>query len=419
MKLKLHLLLLFFVGSLTIVNGQTIKILFDATKAQTAGNADWQVDADTYNLGPNSSGAMVTGAGNEANPQRYPTPAQSGITSTTSETYWKGGLSAWGVECAKLGYQVETLPYSGQITYGSTTNAQDLSNYKVFVICEPNIVYTLAQKQAIIRFVQNGGGLFIIADHTVSDRNNDGKDSPFILNDLMNNNGIATNPFGFTFDLANFSQTTTNFNTLSTDPVLHGPKGNPTQMKFSNGTSMTMSTTANSSVKGLVYKTGSAKGNSNVMMAHSHYGNGKVVGLGDSSCTDDGTGDTNDGLYNGWTADAAGDHRRIILNATIWLTTTTASPYREEFTQDVTIAKNELMVYPNPCSSELYLRMTDGFQNGATISIIDLTGRIVKTIDADNGSEIVQLNIDELQSGCYFVSVYDGSNSVTKRFVKE
>lgn len=419
MKLKNYFLLFIFAITFTGLNAQTIKVLFDATKAQTAGNADWQVDANTFNLGPNSCGAMVTGSGNEANPQRYPTPAQSGITSTTSETFWKGGLSAWGVECAKLGYLVETLPYNGQITYGSTTNAQDLSLYKVFVICEPNILYTTAQKQAIVRFVQNGGGLFIIADHTVSDRNNDGKDSPVILNDLMNNNGLATNPFGFTFDLANFSQTTTNFNILTTDPVLHGPKGNPTQMKFSNGTSMTMNPTANSSVKGLVYKTGSAKGNSNVMMVHSHYGNGKVVGLGDSSCPDDGTGDTNDGLYNGWTVDAAGDHRRIILNATIWLTTTTASPYREGINQDNVSPTNELMVFPNPSSSELFLRMSEGFQNGTSISILDLTGRIVRTIVVDNSSEIIQMNIDELQSGYYFVSVYDGNNVVTKRFVKE
>ena len=27
-----------------------IKILFDATKAETAGNADWVIDADNHNL---------------------------------------------------------------------------------------------------------------------------------------------------------------------------------------------------------------------------------------------------------------------------------------------------------------------------------------------------------------------------------
>ena len=418
MKIKYTLLLIVFIPFLNFSNAQTIKILFDATKAQTAGNADWQVDADQYNLGPNSSGAMLTGYGNEANPQRYPTPAQSGITSTTAETYWKGALSSWGVECAKLGYQVETLPFNGQITYGNTTNTQDLSNYKIFVICEPNILYSLSQKQAIINFVKNGGGLFLISDHTISDRNNDGNDSPVILNDLMTNNGIINNPFGFKFDLANFSQTTTNFNSLPSDPILHGPKGNPTQMQFSNGTSMTLSTSANSTVTGLVYKTGSAHGSTGVMMAHAHYGTGKVIGLGDSSCPDDGTGDTNDALFNGWLTDAAGDHRRIILNATIWLTTNTASPYKmnDDYTA---IETNNLSLYPNPAGSDLFLRISNGFQTGMIISIVDMTGREIKKISCQENSETIKMDIDELQTGFYFVNVGNGEKTITKRFIKQ
>ena len=417
MRFKAYLILIGISCSNLISSAQTIKVLFDATKAQTAGNADWQIDADSYNLGSNSSGAMVIGAGNEANPQRYPTPAQSGITSTTSETYWKGALSSWAVECAKMGYQVETLPYNGQITYGSTTNGQDLSLYKVFVIDEPNILYTTAQKQAIIKFVQNGGGLFIISDHTISDRNNDGKDSPVVLNDLMNNNGLVSNPFGFTFDLANFSQTTTNFNILALDPILHGPKGNPTRMQFTNGTSITMNPTLNSGVTGLVYKTGSTHGNTNAMMVHSHYGNGKVVGLGDSSCPDDGTGDSNDVLYNGWTLDASGDHKRIILNATIWLTTTTASPYRE--LQDNNLQSNELLVFPNPTQNNLFVKLTKGIQIGTSVSIIDLTGRELINKNTESQTDILEFNIDDLPAGFYLVTVNDGANTFTKRFIKE
>ena len=140
---------------------------------------------------------MVTGASNEANPQRIPTLAQSGITSTTSETYWKGALSNWGVDLVRRGYTIETLPYNGQITYGVTTNAQDLKNYKVFIMDEPNIRFTAAEKTALLSFVSNGGGLFLIADHAVSDRNNDGWDSPQILNDFFNSNSVKVNPFGF------------------------------------------------------------------------------------------------------------------------------------------------------------------------------------------------------------------------------
>ena len=202
-------------------HSQTVKILFDARKAEAAGNADWVIDADAHNLGFGSRAALLNG-GNESNAQRVPTPAQSGITVSTSETFWNGALSYWAIDCVRENYFVETLPYNSQITYGNSSNAQDLSNYKVYIVCEPNILYTAAEKTAILNFVQNGGGLFMISDHDVSDRNNDGKDSPFIWNDLMSNNAVQVNPFGISFDYANFSQTSSNIPNLPSDSILSG-----------------------------------------------------------------------------------------------------------------------------------------------------------------------------------------------------
>ena len=178
------------------------KFLFDATKAETAGNADWVLDADS-------------------SPQRFPTPAQSNVTATTTESFWRGALSAWGIALAKLGHSVETLPSGTAITYGGT-GAQDLKNYDVFVVDEPNIRFTAAEKTAILNFVKNGGGLFMISDHTVSDRNNDGWDSPAIWNDLMSTNTVQTNPFGITITLNNFSETTSNRLSATTNPILNG-----------------------------------------------------------------------------------------------------------------------------------------------------------------------------------------------------
>ena len=156
------------------------KILFDATKAEMCGNADWIIDADAHNIFFNStthipyvSAGSTTGA---SNAQRIPTPAQSGVTSSTPETYWDGGISAIAVDCAKQGYIVESLPYNGAITYGNTANVQDLSNYKAFVVTEPNTLFTTIEKTAIMNFIANGGGLMMICDHAGSDRNNDGND---------------------------------------------------------------------------------------------------------------------------------------------------------------------------------------------------------------------------------------------------
>jgi Secretion system C-terminal sorting domain len=413
--MKKLLLLLVLAVTIQFAKAQTIKVLFDAKKAQMAGNADWVVDADQFNIGTGSGGIMQTGSGSEANPQRYPTPAQSGITSSTSETFWKGGLSAWGVACAKLGYTVETLPYNGTITYGSTTNAQDLSKYKIYVVCEPNIKYTAAEKTAILQFVQNGGGLFMIADHTVSDRNNDGWDSPAIWNDLLNTNSIAVNPFGITFDLANFSQTTTNFASLASNTVLHGSAGNPTKMKFANGTSMTLNKTKNPNALGLVFKTGSSKtGSTGVMFATSKYGTGKVVGLGDSSPADDGTGDTGDALYNGWTVDAAGDHSRIIMNATIWLTNTTLRVGDEE--NNTTFVN----VWPNPFKDELNASFINDKSEDVKIALFDLSGRMIstQTFAATEGINQANISATEIANGSYILEIIKSDKVISKKVMK-
>ena len=273
------------------------KFLFDATKAETAGNADWVIDED------NSTA------------QRIPTPLQSNITSTTSESFWTGALSSWGIALVKLGNTVETLPSGKLITYGNTSNAQDLANYNVFVVDEPNIRFTTAEKTAILNFVKNGGGLFMISDHTMSDRNNDGWDSPAIWNDLMTTNSVQSNPFGFKIDLTNISETSTNVTTLS-NPITNGTQGVVNTIKFSNGATATL--TAGSAAKGLLWKTTSAQGLTNVLAAYSTYGTGRVTLVCDSSPADDGTGAPGNTLYPGWT-EVSGNHSRLHLNASLWL----------------------------------------------------------------------------------------------------
>jgi len=292
------------------------KILFDATKAETAGSADWVIDADSYTLRYYSDGSVNT-SGSEATAQQTPTPAQSGITGSTSETYWNGAISEWGVELVKLGYSVETLPWDASITYGDGSNTQDLSNYDVFVVDEPNIQFTSSEKTAILNFVNAGGGLFMVSDHggaTPADRNGDGWNSTDIWNDLM-----STNQFGMQFDDVSVTDNpTSNIPNLPGDPLLHGTAGDVSQMAFFGAATMTINTGDNSTVKGVVFNTGeSTSGTTGVMVAYSEYGSGRVVGLVDSSPTDDGTSnDSDDNLYDNWDDY---NNSQLILNATIWL----------------------------------------------------------------------------------------------------
>ena len=345
------------------------KILFDASKAESAGNADWVIDADALNLrfSPNASIG-----GTNSNAQRTPTPAQSSITAATAETYWSGGISAWGIDCVKKGLKVESLPYNGSITYGSTSNAQDLKNYKVFIVCEPNLPFTATEKAAIINFVKNGGSLLMVADHDQSDRNGDGWDSPGIWNDLMTNNSVRADPFGFSFDLADFSQSSYNISAASTDSLIHGPMGHVSQVKWAGGTTMTLHPANNSTIKGVIYKSGATAGNNNAMVAYGRYGQGKFAVIGDSSPCDDGTGDPTDNLFYGYTGDASGNHRTLLMNMTLWL----AAENAPTGIGSVHTATDIATVYPNPSSSVFYVRAHRSLHH-VTVIVTDISGRIL------------------------------------------
>ena len=369
MRSKFFFLFIFLFVVLGSIMAQQ-KVLFDATKAETAGNADWVIDADQFNLSYRN-GVPVAGSGTESNPQRFPTPSQKEITNATPGTYWTGGISSWGVDMVKKGFEVETLPYDGKITYGNANNPQDLSHYAVFVVDEPNIRFSDAEKTAILQFVYHGGGLFMISDHDRSDRNGDGIDSPSVWNDLMDNNSMQKDPFGFSFDLLKFDDKSTNVRNLPDNPVLNGPMGKVTELQFFAGTSMTLHPTDNSSVEGLIYTTGSSFGNKNVMFVTAVFGKGRIVAMGDSSPADDGSGDRNDRLYDGWIKDANGNHERLIMNASLWLAETLTGvndPVRKKKAVSVSFVRNHSGYFVQVGS------LPAGTPN-ADMAVYDLSGR--------------------------------------------
>jgi hypothetical protein len=283
------------------------RVLFDDSKAETAGNADWIISTS------------------------IPDPTRQNA-SPTAETDWTGAISAWGVALQKTGnYTLDTLASGKTITYGDSSNPQDLANFDEFVLSEPNVLLSTAEKTAVMTFVKNGGGLFLISDHTASDRNNDGADSPKIINDLMTNNTVDnTDPFGFSVDLLNIASGYPTAITDGTDPILHGPYGTVTAGALYNGTTVTLHPADNAGVKGLLYlTTATPGGTTGAFFATSTFGNGRVAFWGDSSDIDDGTGQSGNTLYNGWN-DAKATDAQLGLNATEWLAggggTTTPTP---------------------------------------------------------------------------------------------
>lgn len=319
----LHLLALLCLVPATVGAQTTVTVLFDATKAETAGGADWILDAD------------LPCSGRVSIPQRFPTPDQSTIVETDGEAVWSGAFSNWGIDLVQrrfdpghaFEYVVETLPDTGAITFGDGTNPQDLTNYDIFVLAEPNALFSSDEKNAIAAFLQNGGGLFVIADHAGDDRNNDGWDCPEVLNDLEATLGLGVHfqESGETNSTVSQDPATAFMTDWATEsPLLNGPFGSASESRgfaFHGSTTMVLDTGVNPTWRGHVFLSASDIGTtSNVLIATCEVNSaGRVVVVGDTSPFEDGSSTcTNDDSYFDW-ADSTRDHRVAFLNATEWL----------------------------------------------------------------------------------------------------
>ncbi len=282
-----------FVVLLTVIlwinSAYAYKYLFDYTKEETAGNADWIVDGD----------------------YPYPSPANP-----TSETSWDRALSSWGYRLYIRNDTIVTLPPTDSITYGNASHTLDLSNFDVFVMDEPQDPLSVSEIQAILSFVRNGGGFFMISDHNISDRNNNGWDSPRVFNAAFEDS------FGVHYDTTgdannSISASFTNVSTDAGDSIIHGVAGDVDTFGYWSGTVLQLNTAINSTLQGHIWVDGEAQNSTvNVVFFTGRYGNGKIAGFGDSSPCDDGTGDPGDNIYDNWHdyADST-----AILNASIWL----------------------------------------------------------------------------------------------------
>ncbi|MCE1163921.1 MAG: T9SS type A sorting domain-containing protein [Bacteroidetes bacterium] len=393
--------IILFIAFSSFVSATPRKFLFDAAHYQTAGNADWVIDEDNHVAA------------------RYPTPLQSTITSSTPETYWTGAVSSWGIKLVQLGHTVETLPAGTTITYG-TSAAQDLQNYDVFIVDEPNSPFTSAERNALMNFVHNGGGLFIISDHNNADRNNDGWDALAVWNDLMRHSSAGNLPFGFKFDSVDVSPSSTNIAAAwSSDPVLNGPQGAVSQLIFHNGATITMYQTINPTVKGLIWTTGVSQGSTGLLCVSSTYGTGRIFAIGDSSPADDGTGSSGHTLYSSWLGEANGNHAKLHLNASLWLAKLTGVTQVNE--NGITPVKFSLeQNFPNPFNPVTSISYSIPKNEFVQIAVYDELGREVARVineQQTTGTYKVDFNANDLSSGVYYYRLTAGEFTDTKKMM--
>ena len=216
------------------------KELFDFTKDEDAGNADWRID---------------------------------------------GAYSSFTQALKNAGFSV------GEIGTGQgTITSQELQGCKVFVIPEPQDKFTSSERSAILNFVSNGGSLIYIADHPGSDRNHNGYSSWKIWNDNLNFGSV----FGITLLSTESGKSGHKITDIENVPVLTDGVS-----AFGMWEGATMSVSGNA--KAVAYQ--NIGGVDYAVMAYAYYGSGKVIVFGDSSTFDDGTPDSanrHDNVYDGW-----------------------------------------------------------------------------------------------------------------------
>jgi len=119
-------------------DGTGKKVLFDNTHGEAAGAADWVID---------------------------------------------GAFSDFADGLRAVGFTVDSLDRPIPFTFGEQAITYDkLKNYDVFVIGEPNIPLKKSEQDAMLQYVQNGGGIYFIADHYNADRNKNRWDGSEALN---------------------------------------------------------------------------------------------------------------------------------------------------------------------------------------------------------------------------------------------
>jgi hypothetical protein len=77
-------------------------------------------------------------------------------------------------------------------------------------------------------------------------------------------------------------------------------------------------------------------------------------------------------------------------------------------------------VYPNPVSNEANLELTLTEALNATVTVYSQTGQIVytKKHSLKAGRQLLKLNLSGLSDGIYLLKINEGSNQLTKRFIK-
>ena len=75
------------------------------------------------------------------------------------------------------------------------------------------------------------------------------------------------------------------------------------------------------------------------------------------------------------------------------------------------------LVYPNPAASELHIKLNEPLQSNSSLLISDITGRIVKQQQVNANQSNINLEIQDLSAGRYFIKIINNRQVINQSFV--
>ena len=98
----------------------------------------------------------------------------------------------------------------------------------------------------------------------------------------------------------------------------------------------------------------------------------------------------------------------------------------EDYTVNITtsgasLLENDLSaitIYPNPSSDILNIDLSAASEEVKSISIVDITGKLIQTIDVLENTYI-SLNVSSLASGLYHIKISSATNSIVRQIIKD
>ena len=94
-----------------------------------------------------------------------------------------------------------------------------------------------------------------------------------------------------------------------------------------------------------------------------------------------------------------------------------------KFTYSKTIAVklenyfSQALVYPNPTSGNLNIRLAEQLESNSSIQVTDITGRIVKQETTKGGTVSISLSVGSLPEGRYFIKIFNATQLINESFI--